>query len=61
MLYVCDQRFDVTKNLENFYELNKEPADDKDASEKNTNVFFGIIKHLVVFYVLPRGLCLFLP
>ena len=23
MLYACDQRFDVTKNLENFCELNK--------------------------------------
>jgi len=22
MLYVCDQRFDVTENLENFYKLN---------------------------------------
>ena len=23
MLHACDQRFDVTGNLENFYELNK--------------------------------------
>jgi len=23
MLYACDKKFDVTKNLENFYELNK--------------------------------------
>jgi len=23
MLHACDQRFDVTENLENFYELNE--------------------------------------
>jgi len=26
MLHACDQRFDVTGNLENFYELNKASA-----------------------------------
>ena len=28
MLHACDQRFDVTENLENFYELNKAIAED---------------------------------
>jgi len=50
MLHVCDQRFDVTGNLENFYELNKAWKDFGFWGELNKALFKKQIRNIKVLW-----------